>query len=272
MRLGANPTSRCRLAFDTLCFHLVNGLRRSGGRVHRISPRLYRTKIGAQTVDLWLRPGSGDLFVFHEVFLSECYRLPQLWRDGVATIVDLGANVGLTTLFFTTYFPHAAYICVEPDPDNALLLQRNLSFLGPQICIVEGAVSGQPGEVLFSNDRPSWGNAIDRQRQQGRRVCCYSMHEIVALSPTGNIDILKVDIEGEEQQVFRDSGDWLSYVGLIIIELHSPYSCEMFTANMERAGFQVIQPKPDSEHRMIVAFNRMRVSNLSGTAQCCIQR
>jgi len=256
MLMGTTLESRYRLALDTCRFHLANGIkaRPMPGAV----PQSYKISIGSQLHDLQLRQNGGDFFIFHEIFQGDCYHIPQSWRDGVNSVVDLGANIGLTTLFFTRYFPLAHFVCVEPDPTNVRLLLHNLANLGKQALVVEGAISDRSGEVGFSDGGWSWGGAIIQDQSQGRRVRSYNMREIIALIPAGTIDILKVDVEGEERNIFADSRDWLQRVGLIVIELHHPYSLDLFRRDIEWAGFQVVPPESDWGNHMVFAFNRDR--------------
>src|SRR5918911_488572 len=132
-RAGANVRSRITLASDTLLFHLANGLARKWGS-DPVRPKRRRIFLGAQPRDLWLRTYGGDLFIFHEVFLDDCYHIPTAWVPNVRTVVDLGANIGLTTLYFAKSYPQARFICIEPDPNNASVLRRNVSWLKDRVC------------------------------------------------------------------------------------------------------------------------------------------
>ena len=83
---------------------------------------------------LSLRTKSGaDCFIFGEVFDHQYYRLPL--ASPPATILDLGAHIGLTAIYFARVFPKARIACVEPHPDNVRLLRKNL-----QANAVEAAV------------------------------------------------------------------------------------------------------------------------------------
>src|SRR5690349_2549220 len=90
---GSGLSHKMRLANATLAFHLSNALRAT----HQSLPRRYRVNLIGRPHDLWIRTVGGDFFVLHEVFGSGCYELP-FSSSKLRTVVDLGANIGLTTL------------------------------------------------------------------------------------------------------------------------------------------------------------------------------
>lgn len=248
--LGADAESQARLMRDTCRFHLANRL---GGRPGPARP--YAVDLIGGRHDLWLRPNSGDFFILHEIFLDEPYAVPSDWRAGVETIVDLGANIGLATLFLNRCFPRARFICVEPDPANARLLQDNLSPLIGRATVVEGAASDRPGEGAFDDGGQTWGGRL--VEGGGRPVRCYGMDELLARTP-GRIDLLKVDIEGAEARLFAAPGAWIERVGAILIELHPPYGLEQFERDMGRAGFRVLRPGQARGLNMVAALRGAR--------------
>lgn len=250
---GADLRSRLSLASDTILFHLDNALSPKRRRRTAQSKRRHLI-LGAQRIDLMLRTYSGDLFVFHEVFLDGCYHVPATWGRDVRNVVDLGANVGLTTLYLSRAFQQARFICVEPDPNNAAILRHNVSCLGERVQVLEGAISDRAGEALFDSSEHSWGGKLIEQGQESTRtVRCFTMDEIVADCDLDTIDILKVDIEGAEEQLFRGSAEWLGRVKVIIVELHGSYSIERFRQDVQGHGFKVLPPGKEYGNQMIFA-------------------
>ena len=151
---GSALSDKIRLANATLVFHLSNALRAS----YQSVPKRYRVNLIGRPHDLWLRTVGGDFFVLHEVFGSGCYDLP-FSSSNLRTVVDLGANVGLTTLYLASKAPEARFICVEPAPGNADLLRRNVAPVS-QAVVVQAAVTKESGTVAFDDTRPAWGGVI----------------------------------------------------------------------------------------------------------------
>jgi len=264
VRLGASWLDRLRLAVATLEFHAANLVgvpsRNLPSRDLRSRDREgavpYRIRLGAQVVDLWLRRRSGDFFILHEIFTCVVYAIPAKWLGRVATVVDLGANVGLTTLFFAPSFPDARYVCVEPNPANAAVLRRNVAWLGPRAEVVEAAVTDQSGQVAFDDNRPSYDGHIAGPGQTGRMVRCCTLDEIAASCGLDRIDVLKIDIEGAEREVLRGNPACLRDVGVIIIELHGGYSLSDLENDLAPFGFTVIPPGSRHGNAMVMAVSQ----------------
>jgi FkbM family methyltransferase len=206
----------------------------------------------ARTIQL--RRRSGDFFVFHEVFTSLCYDLPErLVPSQPKVIVDLGANIGLTTLFLACRFPAARHICVEPNPFNVAILRQNLSFLEERLDVVEAAVSEQSGRAAFDDTSWTWGGHLVDTGLSTRSVVCTTVDELMTTLGIQTIDILKVDIEGAEKQMFAHRPSWLASVRCVIVELHGDYSVNAFETDIACAGFDVLRPGSQFGNSMIVA-------------------
>ena len=252
--LGSGWSDRLALAAAALEFHVSNFL----GLPARSTASTYRIHLGGMR-DIQLRRRSGDFFVFHETFTSRCYDLPDsLVPAAPAVIVDLGANIGLTTLFLADRFPGASHLCVEPNPDNLALLRANTSFLADRLTILEGAASDRPGEARFSDSDWSWGGHLVDNGPSTRSVRCLTLDEIMSKYRIDAIDILKVDIEGAEKQIVSRDPGWLSRVGCVVIELHDGYSFEEFRGNVASSGLHVLEPNSEFGNSMVVAVRAAR--------------
>lgn len=237
--LGANFSSRLRLICATLYFHLYNGL----GRVPPPNEKAdaYQLKLGSQNPTVHLRTRSGDLFVFYEIFLDECYRLPP-HVSNVENVVDLGANIGLATLYYARQFPTARFVCVEPLPANVSLLRQNTAMLGGRVEIVQGAVSASSEMLTFAPSPWSYSGKADASASLPLRVQAYTLAEIFQAANLEQVDLLKIDVEGAERALFANAPTWLEHVKLIIIELHDNAAWELFEQAVTRDGLRAIPP------------------------------
>src|SRR5689334_15544903 len=84
-----------------------------------------RIKVPGVRHPIALRNNSSDTEVFYQVFLEDYYLLRCANKPRV--VIDGGANVGLFSVKVKNDFPDAKLICIEPDPDNFQMLQKNLS-------------------------------------------------------------------------------------------------------------------------------------------------
>jgi hypothetical protein len=117
-----------------------------------------------------IRAGESDIATLRQVFLGGEYdlshpehlknrvlaRYREIIAKGSAPIIaDIGANIGSASLWFKQQFPEAAVVAVEPDPDNAAVLKRNLSGR-PLVTVVEAAIGATAGFVQLSRLMMCW--------------------------------------------------------------------------------------------------------------------
>ncbi len=115
-----------------------------------------------------------------------------------ATILDVGANVGLTTLILATICPRARIVAFEPMAENVRLLERNLRENGVGTCTVVGAAVGDgAGTVAMTADGP-WSLVS----AAGAAVPLVTLDDWCARSlPEARIELVKIDVEGYEPNV-----------------------------------------------------------------------
>ena len=134
------------------------------------------------------------------------------------TIVDLGAQVGLSPLFFAIAFPDAKIVAVEADPALIDRLQRNVA--GCDVTVIHAAVASQPGKIAFFHGEESWANSTVRTResQEEIEVDAITIDGVRERSGIDRIDLLKVDVEGAEWDLFQDGVP--ECVDYVIGEIH----------------------------------------------------
>jgi FkbM family methyltransferase len=221
------------------------------------TPDIFTIKLGVKTIDLRLRRRSGDLFILHEIFTYTTYDVGPTFHDHVTTFLDLGAHIGLTTLYFAQMFPNARYVCVEPNSANVPLLRENVAWLGSNAFVLEAAVSDRSGFQPFDDSGKSYSGHIADSEDCGR-VRSYTLDDVVALSGLEFIDILKIDIEGAERDVLRCAPNCLSRVKLIVAELHGDYSLAIFSRDLSSLGFTVIPPGSKHGNQLVVALSHFK--------------
>lgn len=195
------------------------------------------------------RNGTGDAFVLYECVLrgrKAAYfskNLPA--RDSVRTIVDVGANVGASALFWKAKYPAARLLCFEPVPENFALLSQNLAGYGSTECHNEGLGSADAQLELIAS--PGAGNeggwSLYQRGQKGgeARKTVTIRHSGARLAELGveKIDILKVDTEGHEREILRGLGtEILERTRYITGELHGERDFELLDW-LEQSGYRV---------------------------------
>ena len=188
-----------------------------------------------------LRGGpSSDLQVFRQIFLDQEYQPLVGGGERIGSVLDLGANIGLASIYFLNRFPDATILAVEPNPDNAEMCRRNLRPYGKRARVLEGAVWVHEGELALSRDGfgdgREWASSVVEIPETGtaEKVKCWTMPQLLdALGTGGRADLVKIDIEGAEEPLFRaDAGVWLGKVRNLCIELHGKACRDAFDEGM----------------------------------------
>jgi FkbM family methyltransferase len=173
---------------------------------------------------LFIRSRTTDLEVYKKVFKDREYALPFELKP--KTIIDLGANTGLAAAFFNSQYPEVKMLCVEPDPDNFAALVRQMAQFNNVSC-VNAAVWAYDGKInLIDPGIGSWGMQVSDESNVERckdLVAALSINSLLKMLPGGHCDLLKVDVEGAEREVFNADTSWMKSVSSMVLELHDRY-------------------------------------------------
>ncbi|MEJ7823201.1 MAG: FkbM family methyltransferase [Chitinophagaceae bacterium] len=186
-----------------------------------------------------IRKSDSDLPIFYQVFAELQYDINYYLKFKPVNIIDCGANVGYSSLFFVAHFPDANIIAIEPQKDNFKQLQENLKNYS-NIKTVNAAIWDQ-NTSLAIKDETEWSASFEVKEQQNKSGNNSSLQgititELMAEYNLPTIDILKIDIEGAEYNLFANNPhDWLNKTRCLIIELHdllSPGTSQIFFKEM----------------------------------------
>ncbi len=200
------------------------------------NPVSYTMRIGNKKRIVWMRTYAGDIDMFYEIFFKEIYREAITNTDN--TIIDLGANVGMASLFFLHKNNTANIICVEPDTDNYKMLELNFKeeINSKQLAIIHAAIMPEEGKVFIENKSFKYNSSVNINAAEPN-TDAVSMESILTKYNIQNIDLLKTDIEGSEKYLFAKNTNWLSNTSKIMIELHSNEDRNVVTKALDEYGF-----------------------------------
>ncbi len=164
--------------------------------------------------------GRADIGVVSH-FWRPGYRIVDTPSDRVRFIVDAGANIGDETLRFRFFHPGASIVAIEPDADNYRLLQMNVGGDANIVALQAGLwpddvpLGVRPGDTNEGFSVAPAAAAIDsRAVVQG-----VSIESILKTYQRDGIDILKLDIEGAEFDLFVNRrSEWIRKVKVFIVE------------------------------------------------------
>jgi FkbM family methyltransferase len=183
----------------------------------------------------FVRRHSTDLQAMEQVLLNHDYALALTFKP--RAIVDLGAYIGLSATYFATRYPEATVVAVEPERANYELLVRNARAY-PNVRPYQAGIWHREGWLaVLDHGNGAWGHVV-------REVPPASPGSVLALSlPTllreagiKAAEVIKIDIEGAEQELFEGDTSWLEGVRVMVIELH-----ERFRPGCSRAFLRATQ-------------------------------
>lgn len=160
-----------------------------------------------------------------EIFGRNDYYL-ELDKDD-PVIVDAGAYIGDTTLYFKQIYPEAKIFALEPFQRSFELLKKNVEENQlEEVELIQAALAPKSGEVTLHVDVSgyNWYTTVSylqngwdkRQRTEAVKVRGVALSEVVE----GKIDLLKMDIEGMEMPVLKSLVPELSRIKNMIMEVH----------------------------------------------------
>lgn len=193
-----------------------------------------------------VRPGNDDIPTIVNNIIREEYA-QFLPAEAPSIMVDAGAFIGDTSAYFLSRYPSLRVVAVEPEAANLQLAKVNLAPYGERVTLIQKALAGRAGLAAFGGQ--SIGGSLDKA---GSMVETTTLPEIMASIREARIDILKMDIEGAELQVFESEPEaWLPDVDLIIAELHGPVITATVSEILRRNGFGF------RSHRSLTFFSRI---------------
>jgi FkbM family methyltransferase len=183
-----------------------------------------------------LRPGTSDWKVFGETFRGR-FHVPPARRVAPEPrfVLDLGANIGLTTAHFATLYPRAEIVGVELDGANARLARANVEPWSDRCRIVQGAVWPTDGTVRYRlSAGAEYSAAVGPEGSEVRAVSIGTLIE----GHDGAVEYLKMDIEGAERDVLRAATAWADRVRCLKVEVHGPdYTTAECVSDLAALGF-----------------------------------
>ena len=168
-----------------------------------------------------LRRHTTDVATFEQVFIDREYDLP-IGDMSPKFIIDGGANVGCASAFFARKFPQASIWAFEPEGSNYDILEQNGKRFD-NVTTMKAAIWSSDTYVEIGNPNDEkWAFRVQQASIDGpSRIQALSIPSILKMAGADRVDILKLDIEGAEKDLFDgSSAQWIDRVGVIIIELH----------------------------------------------------
>lgn len=168
-----------------------------------------------------LRVRTTDVYVYISVIKEGEYFIDLPANPQI--IVDAGANIGAASIYFSHRYPEARIIAIEAEASNFEVLQKNVRPY-PLITPIHAALWNKDGEIEVGTPAAATGAVGNSafMTREGSGVRAITMPTLMKELQLPKIDLLKVDIEGAEKEVF-ETCDWMGHVQCLMVELHDRF-------------------------------------------------
>lgn len=161
-----------------------------------------------------------------EIFKGGIYRFRA--ESQTPFIIDGGANIGLSALYFKELYPDCRILAFEPDPDICAVLRTNLEmWQARDVEVINKALWSSQTTLEFQAEGADAGRVVSGEDSTGEdstnEFAGASRVETVRLRDYLDrpVDFLKLDIEGAETEVVLDCAQSLGNVANLFVEYHS---------------------------------------------------
>lgn len=191
--------------------------------------------IEKEVATIALRTDKFEIPLFNQIFGSQVFSLERLKRANqfrifyghavqmgwTPLIIDLGANIGLSSIYFSMIWPKAKIVAVEPEENNYEQLVFN-SREREQIVSLRKAASccHEIVEIVNPDTDPVGFQTRTNSNGEITTITVQDILDMYSIQKKFLPFLVKIDIEGYEEKLFESNYDWIDLFPVIIIELH----------------------------------------------------
>jgi FkbM family methyltransferase len=210
-----------------------------------------------------VRAAIRDLYGFADVFGRFDYDFAAIRWERARAVIDAGANAGAFSLWVCERSPEARITAVEPGARTFQILVDNLVRWrhADRVRARRAALAGAGGRRAFARTRFSGADHLvsphDAKARGVEMVEAITLRDLLTEFES-RVDIVKLDIEGAEHEVFASCDpDDLRRVDVILLEVHPPGDGGRIGRALTIAGFTVASERAEGlRPYMLVAFRR----------------
>lgn len=180
-------------------------------------PRYSEKTLRCEGFSLTIPDSASFLSAYKEIFQERIYAFD--FESCSPRVLDLGANIGLSVLFFKKMYPNARITAFEADPKIFAYLEKNVHGNGfTDVELINKAVWSENTTLEFSSEGADGGRAALTGDENLITVEAVDIDEFLRGK---SFDFLKMDIEGAEEFVLPACRDHLAGIKFVFVEYHS---------------------------------------------------
>ena len=222
---------------------------------------------------VFYRTSTSDMSLIYEILLKSQNKAEYFFPKQInpKVILDIGGNIGITSIFLAKVFPNASIYTFEPLKENFELLKKNIQNY-PNIKAFNVGLGSKNGsfKVYFSDDPENFGGASLYSDGEGNDSESYSECEVKNISDfldelnIESADLIKIDTEGAEFEILSSLNDqFLKNTSWITGELHGNNDFILLN-HLMNLGFSIsLKKQIDNRLFMFSAGKEYVISKLS---------
>ena len=137
----------------------------------------------------------------------------------IPLIYDCGGNIGLASRYFAENFPAARVICIEPEKGNMVQARKNCKKFD-NVIFREAAIGSTVGFVTIMDENANADAFRVLTSEKSDKTEMVNIDQLLKENNEGSLFIVKIDIEGFEENLFSQNTEWIDDCMLLIVELH----------------------------------------------------
>jgi FkbM family methyltransferase len=195
------------------------------------------------------------VWTYRDIFEKQIYKFKS--DNQSPLIIDCGANIGLSVLYFKQLYPDSHIIAFEPDSKIFEILKKNVNNFGfHNIEIIKKAVWSSETVLEFISEGADAGRVAHSESEKNNyQVSTVRLRDYLDKS----IDLLKIDIEGAEIEVIKDCYDLFFNVKNLFVEYHSFVDCpqhlDTLLKLLRESGFRIYIQETNSNTQPFLRRN-----------------
>jgi FkbM family methyltransferase len=158
-------------------------------------------------------------------------------------IIDGGAHVGFASVYLSNRFPNATIFAIEPESANLEVARQNLQYY-PNVRLLQNGIWSKDSQLVIENPQAeSWAFRVrEVPHPTAGSFTGRSIDSLLKEAQLTHVDLVKLDIEGAEREVFSASRlDWLEQNQALIIEIHGKKAEAAVDGAMQQRGYRFYQ-------------------------------
>lgn len=155
-------------------------------------------------------------------------------------IIDGGGYIGDVSIYFLNHFKDCRILMVEPDRENFELAKLNLAGYSTRVILIPKGLWSHVTELYLTGSYVN-SSLISDSTQGYDKIGVVDVQSLMEEYHIDCIDLLKLDIEGAEDEILHVNNEWLTKTKAVVVEFHGVEIKKKCTQLLHSHGFRGFQ-------------------------------